>query len=123
MLLNTSLESANGALSSWLLHPYDLQTQAKIPAALAALHNFIRIYDPGDDAQGADDHDEGPNIPPAQEIHPEHLGGHISQAEKDCTSSKRDVIAQAMWVDYQNILSRWGQLWYPINNVVVVWQI
>ena len=89
---------------------YNLQTQAKIPAALAALHNFIRIHDPDDNAQDEDDYEEDHNLRSPVEIHAEHLGGHISQAEKDRASAKRDAIATAMWVDYQNVLAQRGQL-------------
>ena len=89
---------------------YNLQTQAKIPAALAALHNFIHIHDPDDNAQDEDDYEEGHNLQSRIEIHVEHLGGYISQAEKDRASAKREAIATAMWVDYQNILAQRGQL-------------
>lgn len=84
---------------------YGLHTQAKIPAAIAALHNFVHIHDPDDLAteegdNGDDSEDDargnGHEIP----ITPENLGGHISQAEKDCAGAKRDEIAMAMWEDY-----------------------
>ena len=83
---------------------YNIRTQAKIPGAIAVLHNFIQIFDPDDLA-----HDDGDNpdlgidgdsfreLPP---INPDHLGRHISQAEKDRAGARRDEIANAMWVDY-----------------------
>jgi hypothetical protein len=89
---------------------YNLHTQAKIPAALATLHNFIHIHDPDNDAQDEDDHEEGHTSQLSAEIEAEHLGGHISQTEKDRAGAKRDDIAMAMWVDYQNILAQRGQL-------------
>ena len=77
---------------------YGIRTQAKIPGAIAALHNFVHIHDPDDlaieEGDNSDD-DEAPNrhdIP----ITPENLGGHISQAEKDRAGEKRDQIAMAM---------------------------
>jgi hypothetical protein len=83
---------------------YSLQTQAKIPLALGSLHNFIRITDPDDEALHEDDHeDDGGHI--RHEINPEHLGQHISQAEKDRASMARDEIAKAMWEDYQRVLA------------------
>jgi len=82
---------------------YGIRTQAKIPGAIAALHNFVHIHDPDDlatkEGDNSDDDDEAPNrydIP----ITPENLGGHISQAEKDRAGEKRDIIAKAMWEDY-----------------------
>lgn len=91
---------------------YNLHTQAKIPAALAALHNFIRMHDPDDDAQDNNGHnlEEGHSLQSSVEIEVEHLGGHISQAEKDRAGVKRDGIAMAMWTDYQRILAQRGQL-------------
>lgn len=83
---------------------YALPIQTKIPAAIAALHNFIRTWDPDDlatedgdsDDNAADNGGNHPNIP----ITPENLGGHISAAEKTRASAKRDEIAKAMWADY-----------------------
>ena len=92
---------------------YGLRTQAKIPGALGALHNFIRIKDPDDKAQEEDDHNEGNNNPvpfPDTPIPPEDLGQHVSQAEKIRAGARRDAIAQAMWVDYLNELHQRGEL-------------
>jgi hypothetical protein len=83
---------------------YSLQTQAKIPAALAVLHNFIRIFDPDDLAEEEEDlgniEDFTNNLPPEIPITPENLGRHISPAERVRAGEKRDAIAKAMWVDY-----------------------
>lgn len=90
---------------------YNTRTQAKIPGALAALHNFISTHDPDDLAQidkAPGDEDEeanmGNNGPLELEINADHLGGHISTAEKNRATERRDVIAQAMWVSYQKEL-------------------
>ena len=81
---------------------YNLRTQAKIPAALAALHNFIRTFDPDDLAEDDDIedsfHDE--DLPEEIPITPENLGTHISAEERARASQKRDQIAKAMWRDY-----------------------
>ena len=87
---------------------YDIHTQAKIPYALAALHNFIHIHDPDDNATTSYDHTEGSHSQdpqPSHEINPEYLGGNISQAERNHASERQDVIAKAMWEDYQNVLA------------------
>jgi hypothetical protein len=86
---------------------YSLQTQSKIPLALAALHNFIRINDPDDDAVHEDDHeDDGGHI--QHEINLEHLGQQISQAERDRASAVQDEIAILMWADYERIIAEQG---------------
>ena len=84
---------------------YSFRTQAKIPGVIAVLHNFVHTHDPDDFADGDEDGDNmdsdsdhgenGYEIP----ITPENLGGHISQAERDRASAKRDKIAKAMWED------------------------
>ncbi|KAF8153669.1 hypothetical protein BJ912DRAFT_868623, partial [Pholiota molesta] len=89
---------------------YDLRTQAKVPGAIAALHNFIRIHDPDDlareDSDDSDSESEGIPNQPEIPITPETLGGHISQAEKNRANAKRDQIARAMWEDYVEELQR-----------------
>ena len=88
---------------------YDLRTQAKIPLALAALHNFIRLLNPTDEAYSEEDlardgleRRESGSI--SMDINPDHLGSHISQAEKEQANIMRDTIARAMWTDYQRLL-------------------
>ncbi|KAF9473334.1 hypothetical protein BDN70DRAFT_817388, partial [Pholiota conissans] len=91
---------------------YSLQTQAKIPAALAVLHNFIHTFDPDDLAQDEDDmHDvtfDNIDLPPEIPITPENLGHHISPAERVRAAQKRDDIAKRMWEDYLEELHRRG---------------
>jgi hypothetical protein len=91
---------------------YTLRTQAKIPLALGALHNFIRIMDPSDDAKDDEDYleGEGEALSAQPDINPEHLGHHISQAERSRAGEARDMIAMAMWEDYQNVLAERGEL-------------
>ena len=90
---------------------YSLQTQSKIPGAIASLRNFVHVHDPDDlaneDGDNDDSNDEGPPDSHQIPIILENLGGHISQAEKDHASAKQDEIAQAMWADYmQELQSR-----------------
>ncbi|TFK32007.1 hypothetical protein BDQ12DRAFT_617848, partial [Crucibulum laeve] len=67
---------------------YSLQTQAKILLALGSLHNFIQITDPSDNARDDEDNSDDESGPSffQSEINPEHLGGYISQVEKDRAS-------------------------------------
>jgi hypothetical protein len=78
---------------------YDLHVQARIPAALCALHNFIRKHDP----------DEGPlhkTSDPSDhgyydsDSYPEATGEEEIDVANEA-SKRRDEIAQAMWDDYR----------------------
>ena len=99
-------------VSQW----YNIRTQSKIPGAIAALHNFIHIYDPDDlateEGDNSDDDDDEPEAPNRYDIPiiPENLGGHISQVEKDRAGEKRDGIAKAMWEDYVEELRNRGMI-------------
>ncbi|KAJ7593604.1 hypothetical protein C8J56DRAFT_776855, partial [Mycena floridula] len=89
---------------------YSKETQAKIPCALAALHNFISIHDPDDFADEGTATIDGP-----QNIHftlrdidgdercqfpIEELGRSISSAKKERATAFWDQIAQQMWDAY-----------------------
>jgi hypothetical protein len=82
-----------------LLAPeYSLQIQARIPAALCAVHNFISIHDP---AEGTiltvdDDDDNDAALDHGHEA-------FAATAEIDTPLMRRDGIAQAMWDDYLEI--------------------
>ncbi|TFK59050.1 hypothetical protein BDN72DRAFT_737181, partial [Pluteus cervinus] len=85
---------------------YDLQTQAKIPLALAVLHNFIRKYDPTDEALTIGDYEGGRRCSVREgseevpEVVKEWLGGAISNTERKRAEKVRDEIAQKMWDQY-----------------------
>lgn len=91
-----------------LLPPaYKLDVQARIPAALAALHNFIKTHEPddqpltdGDNTGGYQDGLDPENIPDQE----------LEQLEGGTMGAKRDAIALAMWVDYQRVLQERGFL-------------
>jgi hypothetical protein len=84
-----------------LLAPeYSLQIQARIPAALCAIHNFIAIHDPADDTAILALADEGDNDNiPLNRDH-DHEASAAAAADIDTPSTRRDNIAQAMWDDY-----------------------
>lgn len=77
--------------------------QAKIPTALCAVHNFIRIHD-DDEINDFQDIDEDPE--PGQEREGELAPGPANAAEKVAADKRRDRIAEAMWVDYQALLAQ-----------------
>jgi hypothetical protein len=93
---------------------FTMSVQAHIPPALAALHNFIVGHDSTDvnkylyDENGnLDCHDKQPGIRRAEEIDFGRLAATeiISRAEKRQAEAYRDQMAQAMWDDYQRVLT------------------
>jgi hypothetical protein len=71
-----------------------MEIQARIPAALCAIHNFIRIHDTADDIiLTDDDHDGNP-------FDHDHVASASAAAEIDEPSARRDRIAERMWADY-----------------------
>ena len=78
---------------------YDMEVQARLPAALCALHNFIRHHDPSNinDYSGTDDipgsHTTGGGIG-------DLAIQAINTAERDRAHLRRDQIAAEMWDSY-----------------------
>ena len=85
---------------------YSLEVQARIPAALCAIHNFIRIHDPAEDTVLAADNDNDYDDNTA--LDRDHEAFAAAAAENDTMSAKRDSIAQAMWDDYLEICQERG---------------
>ena len=78
---------------------YDLEIQARLPAALSAIHNFTRGLESDimeSDNNGA--HIDFGNYGGGQ-FETEGLG-----ADNDEAVAMRDGIAEQMWVDYQNYI-------------------
>jgi DDE superfamily endonuclease len=83
-----------------LLAPeYNLDIQARIPAALCAIHNFIVIHNPDEEQiHAGDENDENGDDNAPFDNH--HDGAQAAGAGFDGPSVRRDNIAQAMWDDY-----------------------
>jgi hypothetical protein len=86
---------------------YHMDIQARVPAALCAIHNFIRRQDPDlfcveedyDLAENDDDDHGGASA----------LGtGPADTAERRGADARRDAIAAAMWADYVEERARRG---------------
>ena len=79
-----------------------MDIQARLPPALAALHNFIRIHDP----------DEIVDILPPDNVDIEATGALATElpgrAEHEQANHRRDLIARDMWNQYQEELHRRG---------------
>ena len=82
-----------------LLAPeYSLQIQARISAALCAIHNFICIHDPAEEVVlTGNDHDN--NAP----LDHDHVASATTATEVDRPSARWDHIAWEMWADYLSI--------------------
>jgi hypothetical protein len=73
---------------------YNLDIQARIPVALSAIHNFIRTYEPGEEALL-----ESPDILTNDNFGEAPVVGIVEQ-EADV---RRDNIAKQMWDDYLRV--------------------
>jgi hypothetical protein len=92
---------------------YDMSIQSLIPPTLAAIHNFIRQYDPGDIHvydylnNPNDDNNEEP-LDPLMGVHPESVGelgvGVVMPQERAAANERQDKIAADMWAQYQDYL-------------------
>jgi hypothetical protein len=80
---------------------YSMTIQARIPPALAAVHNFIRIHDK-DEIHEFEDVLEDRD--PQDQDYGELARGPTGRAEKARAEIKRDTIAQAMWISYQELV-------------------
>lgn len=97
---------------------YTMEVQARIPAALCALHNFIRRSDPTeiDDYPDGDDMAIGRGNGVDSEVG--SLATHaVSPAERNRMSLKRDQIAQDMWDSYMAWVQRGGAELEPVPPV------
>jgi uncharacterized alpha-E superfamily protein len=87
-----------------LLAPeYNLAIQARIPASLCAIHNFIRAHDPEEEQLVVDEsHNDA-----LHDSYPETTVN--TTRDNDVTASgRRDQIAQDMWEDYQHVCQARG---------------
>lgn len=74
-----------------------MEIQARIPPALAAVHNFIRKYDPDELTDFVDLLDDFPDMEDFGELGT----GPASRQERNRATADRDSIAEEMWADYQ----------------------
>ena len=82
-----------------LLAPeYNLEIQARIPAALCSIHNFIRTHDQFDQDEDLVEPDYGGHDD-------YHDIGEAAALGPDEPSARWDQIAQQMWDDYVEIFN------------------
>jgi hypothetical protein len=91
---------------------YSMEIQARIPAALCVIHNFICIHDPADKVIVADNGgDHNDNL-----FDHEHIASASAAAEIDEPSARRDRIADMMWADYLAVLRERENERYSSNS-------
>jgi hypothetical protein len=88
--------------------------QARLPAALAALHNIIREYDQDDLEDFLDDTEFADQDFDEMDLQPRNEGeladGPPRRAEKRDADVRRDGIAERMWIQYQAVLESRGEI-------------
>jgi len=84
---------------------YSMAIQARIPPALCAIHNFIRIYDPTEIHEFDEDTQELNPADQDVEVYGDLARGPAGAVEKSRAEIKRDGIAQAMWESYQQLIN------------------
>jgi hypothetical protein len=85
---------------------YSIEVQARLPAGLAAIHNFTRIHDLSCDEDNIDDSTD--NTGDGDEELPAAAASTANASaveERNAASVMRDTIAQKMWEDYVVALS------------------
>jgi hypothetical protein len=82
---------------------YGMDVQALIPPALAALHNFIRNYGPGE--IHVYDNDQQFDFQMAPQFTGELGTGPAMADERNRAGERRDKIAADMWEQYQHYLA------------------
>ena len=80
-----------------------MDLQVRLPPALTAIHNFIRDLDPTDLSDFTE----------VEDIQPGWCSGDLAdalphRAERERANNRRDNIANAMWVQYQQYLAAGG---------------
>ena len=76
--------------------------QARIPPALAAVHNFIHIHDEDEILKFEEDLEDGE---PGEHNYSKLAKGPPNRTEKTCSEVKWGKIAQAMWENYQALVN------------------
>jgi len=82
---------------------YPMLTQAKIVSACGVIHNFIGTFDPDDQPEPW-----GLEVGSSPQISDLPGTGYIGGPETQRASGKREEIAQAMWLSYQQELQARG---------------
>jgi hypothetical protein len=89
-----------------------MDVQARLPTALAALHNFIRNADPSEINEFVAEFDkEEPDLQPGEQPSTGELADGIPRAaERRKADARQREIADAMWRDYQRELRQRGMV-------------
>jgi hypothetical protein len=95
-----------------LLAPeYGLNVQARIPAALCAIHNFIATYDPSE----ASLPENAPSYDYDNYHHHVNFAGVEPEQDHDA-SVHRDQIAEMMWQSYQRVCAERAEVGSDVSD-------
>ena len=84
---------------------YRYPVQAQIPAALCAIHNFIRIHDSGEEEAEEEEEEDGMDEQyDAGDLFVRQ--GENQRAETDAVMARWNNIVERMWQEYQMILQQ-----------------
>ena len=84
---------------------YTLEVQARIPAALAAIHNFTRCHKPGEeeeDGEGEGEGDGDGNEPISGRVENDNDEAEWADVGINEPDMRRDGIVTVMWEQYVN---------------------
>jgi hypothetical protein len=85
---------------------YSLDFQACLVSALAVIHNFIHIHDPGDVHYINNDEDEGESNTTITQMNDEDAEDSeevdLHADEQGHAADRREKITRRMWRDYRN---------------------
>lgn len=90
---------------------YPIQIQCLIPLALCVLHNYLRIYDPDRNRQEFTPHrvrDDVHGLSAStfqEDQHASNFNFTVGSEDERC-AARRNAIATAMWVQYQEEVER-----------------
>ena len=84
---------------------YTLEVQARIPAALAAIHNFTRCHEPGEEEEDGEGEGEGEgdgNESISGRVKNDNNKAEWADVGINELDMRRDGIATVMWEQYVN---------------------
>lgn len=90
-----------------LLAPeYSLEIQARLPVALAAVHNFILYHEPLDQPEATTEGNAGAEV--HGRLDPDHRASSMEAEDDEEGDERRETIANAMWEEYVVLRRRAG---------------
>ena len=77
-----------------------MDIQARIPVALAIVHNFICCHEPVEDDETEDEDEDGPGGEGAEDVDDGDNGAELDGVGINEPDARRDAIVSIMWDQY-----------------------